>query len=93
MYVDPDPQRVGTSRGNTYEYDHHPTRPGLDTIDEEDPAEYGTPLGTPFDSDYPSRQTRGQTSTDPTRGVYTENFFTPLYTESQETDHTNVNAN
>jgi hypothetical protein len=29
----------------------------------------------------------------PTGSVRAENYFTPLYTESQETDHTNVNAN
>ena len=29
----------------------------------------------------------------PTGSVRTENYFTPLYTETQETDHTNVNAN
>jgi hypothetical protein len=29
----------------------------------------------------------------PTGSVRTENYFTPIYMESQETDHTNVNAN
>ena len=91
MDVDPDPQRANTSRGNTHDYGHHLTGPGLHTIAEEDPEVYGTPPGTPFDSDYPSHQTEGQTSADNTGGVRTENFFTPLYTESQDTDHTNIN--
>ena len=29
---------------------------------------------------------------DPPAGVHTRNFFTPLYTESQETDHTTANV-
>jgi hypothetical protein len=29
----------------------------------------------------------------PTESVRTDNYFTPLYTETQETDHTTVNAN
>ena len=29
----------------------------------------------------------------PTRSVRTDNYFTPLYTETQETDHTNDNPN
>ncbi len=93
MDVDPDPQRGETSRGTIYETGYHPPRTGLGTIDEEDLQEYGTPPGTPFDSDYPTQQTGGQPPTDPTEEVYTENFFTPLYTETQETDQTNANAN
>ena len=91
MDVYPDPQRGETSRGTTYETSYHPTRTKSGSIDEEDPQEYGTPSGIPFDSDYTPPTTGGQTSTDPTRVVYTENFFTPLYTEPQETDHTNIN--
>ena len=56
------------------------------------PPEQGTPTGTPFDEGFTPSTTRGQPTADPTRGVRTENFFPPLYTESQETDHTNVNT-
>ena len=61
---------------------------------EVDPNPQGqtTPQGTPFDDGYASTTTRGKTSADPTGGVHTENFFTPLYTESKETGHTNVNT-
>ena len=57
------------------------------------PKEQETPLGTPFDDGFTPSTTRGYTSADPTGGAHTENFFTPLYTESQETDHINVNTN
>ena len=57
------------------------------------PQEQGTPPGTPFDDGFTPSTTRGQTSTDPNRGVHTENVFTPLYTESQETGRTNVYTN
>ena len=58
-----------------------------------DPQEKETPPGTLFDEGFTPSTARGYTSADPTGGVQTENFFTPLYTESQETDHTNVNTN
>jgi hypothetical protein len=59
-----------------------------------DPGPQGqtTLPGTPFDVGYSSTTTRGNTSADPTGGFHTENFFTPLYKESQETGHTNVNT-
>ncbi len=37
--------------------------------------------------------TRGHTTTGPTGSVRTDNYFTPSYTETQETNHTYVNAN
>jgi len=37
--------------------------------------------------------TRGQTTAGATGSVHTENYFTPLYNESQTTDHSNVNIN
>ena len=58
-----------------------------------DPQEQETPPGTPFDDGFTPSTTTGYTSTDPTGGVHTESFFTPIYTESQETDHANVNTN
>ncbi len=58
-----------------------------------DPDPQGhTPPSTPFDDGYASTTTKGNISAYPTGGVHTENFFTPLYTESQETGHTNVNT-
>jgi hypothetical protein len=75
----------------TRESGYRPSGTGLGTINEENLPEFDTPPGTPFDSDYPAQQTRGYTSTELNEGVYTENFFTPLYTDSQETDHTNAN--
>jgi len=60
---------------------------------DQDPQKQGTPPGTPFDDGFTPSTTRGNTTTDPTGSIRTENYFTPLYTESQETDHTNVNAN
>ena len=60
---------------------------------DQDPQEEGIPPGTPFDEGFTPSTTKGYTSTDPTGGVHTENFFTPLYTQSQETDHTNVTTN
>ena len=73
----------------TRETGYRPSGTGLGTIDEEDLPEFDTPPGTPFDSDYPPQQTGGYT--EPNEGVHIENLFTPLYTDSQETDHTNVN--
>jgi len=58
-----------------------------------DPQEHETPPDTPFDDGLTPSTARGYTSVDPTGGVHTENFSTPLYTESQATDHTNVNTN
>jgi len=53
----------------------------------------GTPLGTPFEDGFTPATTRGHTTMGPTGSVHTDNYFTPLYTETQETDHTNDNAN
>jgi hypothetical protein len=60
---------------------------------EQDPQEQGTPPGTPFDDGCTPPTTRGHTTADPAGSVHTENCFTPFYTESQATDHTNVNTN
>jgi hypothetical protein len=60
---------------------------------DKDLQEQDTPPCTPFDDGFTPSTTRGNTSADPTDGIHTENFFTSLYTESQETDHTNVNTN
>ena len=49
---------------------------GLDV--DQDPRELETPLGTPFDDGFTPSTTKGNTSVDPTGGVHTENFFTPL---------------
>jgi hypothetical protein len=59
----------------------------------QDPQGQEAPLGTPFDDGFTPSTTRGNTSADPTGGVHTEHFFTPLYTESHDTDHTNANTN
>jgi hypothetical protein len=75
----------------TRETGYRPSGSGLGTIDEEDLPEIDTPPGTPFDSDYPPQQTGDYTSMELHEGVHTENLFTPLYTDSQETDPTNVN--
>ncbi len=60
---------------------------------DQDPQGHGTPPSTPFDDGFTPSTTRGHTTVASTGSVRTENYFTPLYTESQETDHTNVNAN
>jgi hypothetical protein len=70
----------GTSTGNT----------GMDV--DQDLPEGTTPLGTPFDDDHTTHQHGGAPSMDPPAGIYTRNFFTPLYTESQEIDHTTANT-
>ena len=54
---------------------------GMDV--EHDPQEQEIPPETPFDEGFTPFTTRGYTSADPTGGVHTENFFIPLYTESQ----------
>jgi hypothetical protein len=62
--------QAGTSTGAT----------GMD--DDHDLHEQDTPPGTPFDDGFTPSTTIGNTSADPTCGAHTENFFTPLYTES-----------
>jgi len=51
-----------------------------------------TPPGSPFNDGYTTTTNRGASSADPPVGVHTGNFYTPLYTESQEIGHTNVNT-
>ena len=60
---------------------------------DQDFPEQGTPPGTPVEEGFTPSTARGQTSADPTIEVYTENYFTPLYNESQALDHSNVNTN
>jgi hypothetical protein len=60
---------------------------------DQDPQGQGNPPGIPFDHGFTPSTTRGHATPDPTGSVYTENYFTPLYAESQATDHTNVNTN
>ena len=60
---------------------------------DQDFQEQEAPPGTPFDDDFIPSTTTGHTLADPTGGVHTENFFTPLYTESQAANHINVNTN
>jgi hypothetical protein len=59
---------------------------------DKDTLEQGNPPGTPFNEGFTPSTTRGQPSAATTRGEHTENLYTPLYTESHETDHTNVNT-
>ena len=54
--------------------------------------EHDTPPVTPFADGFTPSTTRGQPPADTSKGVHTENLYTPLYTESQETDHTYVNT-
>ena len=58
-----------------------------------DPLEHVPSFDTTFTEGFAPSTTRGQTTADPTESVHTENYFTPLYTESQATDFTNVNTN
>ena len=60
---------------------------------DQDPHGQGTPPGTPFQDGFTPATTRGHTTTGPIGSVRTGNYFTPLYTETQETDHSNDNAN
>ena len=60
---------------------------------DQDPQEQGTSPRTPFDDGFPPSTTRLNASADHTSGVHTKHFFTSIFTESQETDHTNVNTN
>ena len=64
---------------------------GMDV--DQNPEGQGTPPDTPFDDRFTPSTIRGNTSAAPTGGVQMENFFTPLYTGSQKTDHANVNTN
>ena len=64
--------------------------PNMDV--EYDLPERTTLLGTPFEGDYAAYQQGGASFVDPPAGVHTRNFFIPLYTESQETNHTTANT-
>ena len=57
------------------------------------PQGQGTPPNTAFDDGLTPSTIRGHTTVGPTGSTRTDNYFPLLYTESQETDHTNVNAN
>jgi len=46
-----------------------------------------TPPGTLFDDGYTITTNRGVPTLDPEAGVYAENFYAPLFTESQATNH------
>ena len=59
----------------------------------QDPQGQSTPPGTPFEDGLTPSTTRGHTTKGPTGSIRADNYATPLYTETQETDHTNVNAN
>jgi hypothetical protein len=59
---------------------------------DQDTMEHGTPPGTPFADGFTPSTTRGQPFANTSKGAHTENMYTPLYTESQETDHTYVNT-
>ena len=60
---------------------------------DQDPHGQGTPPGTPFDDGFTPSTTLGHITVGPTGTIRTDNYFTHLYTEPQETDHTNINAN
>ena len=59
---------------------------------DQDTMEQSTPPDTPFDVGFIPSTNGGQPSATTTREVHTEHLYTPLYTESQETDHTNDNT-
>ncbi len=59
---------------------------------DQDLPEGTTPPGTPFANDHTAHQQGGGPSVDPPEGVPTNNFFTPLYKESQENDNTTANT-
>jgi hypothetical protein len=53
---------------------------------DQDIPEQGTPLGTPFEKGFTPSADRGQSSADPTGDVYTQNYYTPFYDDSQGSD-------
>ncbi len=61
-------------------------------VDQDFPGQ-GTPLGTPFEDGFTPSTTRGHAATIPTGSVRTDNYYTPLNTETQETDLTKATAN
>ena len=50
---------------------------------DQNPQGQGTPPSTPFEDGFTPATTRGHASMGPTRSVRTDNYFTPLYTETQ----------
>jgi hypothetical protein len=59
---------------------------------DQEPKGQTTPTCTLFDDGYTTTMNRGASSLDRPVGVYTGNVYTPVYTESQETCHTNANT-
>ncbi len=59
---------------------------------DQDSQGQGTPPGTPFEDGFTLSTPRGHTPMGPKGSVCTDNYFTALYTETQDNDHTNVNA-
>ena len=53
----------------------------------------GTPTGTPFDDGFTPSTSHGYAATIPTGSVRTDNYFTPLNTETQGTDPPNDTDN
>jgi hypothetical protein len=53
----------------------------------QDPQGQTTPLGISVDEGYTTITTMGAPTRDPHAGAHTENYYTPLYTESQATYH------
>ena len=61
--------------------------------EDQDILKQGTPPGTPFEEGFTPSANQGQTPADPTGGVYTQNYYTPSYDESQVSDRSNINTN
>jgi hypothetical protein len=58
---------------------------GMDV--DHDPQGQTTPTGTRFDNGFTTPTSKGAPTRDPPAGVHTDNFYTPLYTDSQTTSH------
>ncbi len=56
-------------------------------VDQDLPGQ-GTPPCTPFEDGFTPSTTRGNAATIPTGSVRTDNYYTPLNTETQGTDPT-----
>jgi hypothetical protein len=59
---------------------------------DQDLPEGTAPHGTPFDDVHTAHRQGGALFGATPAGVHTRNFFTPLYTETQETEHTLANT-
>ena len=69
-------------------YGQEGTSTGAANMDvDKDPQGHTTPYGIPFYEGYTTTTSRGAPTRDPPAGVHTENFYIPLYTESQTIDH------